>query len=74
MELAKSTARGQTTIPKRIREAANLHGGDVIAFEVEGNRLIVRKVVPGRGAYLKGLDEAMSEWHSPEDEESWRDL
>lgn len=74
MELAKITARGQTTIPKSIREAANLREGDVIAFEIEGNHLVVHKVTPGRDAYLQGLSEALSEWASPEDEEAWRDL
>ena len=74
MELSKITARGQTTIPKRIREAANLREGDVIAFEIEGRHLVVRKVTPGRDDYLQGLSEVMSEWASPEDEEAWRDL
>ena len=74
MELAKITARGQTTIPKSIREAAGLHEGDVIAFELEGERLVVHKVVPGRDEYLHGLGEVMGEWLSPEDEEAWRDL
>ena len=74
MELAKITARGQTTIPKSIREAAGLHEGDVIAFELEGDRLVVHKVVPGRDEYLHGLGEVMGEWLSPEDEEAWRDL
>ena len=74
MELAKITARGQTTIPKPIREAANLHEGDVIAFEMEGDRLVVHKVVPGQDEYLQGLGQVMGEWLSPEDEEAWRDL
>ena len=74
MELAKITARGQTTIPKSIREAAGLHEGDVIAFELEGERLVVHKVVPGRDEYLHGLGEVMGEWLSPEDEDAWRDL
>ena len=74
MELAKITSRGQTTIPKRIREAANLREGDVIAFEIEGSHLVVHKVTPSRDDYLQGLFEVMSEWASPEDEEAWRDL
>ena len=74
MELAKITARGQTTIPKTIREEAGLHAGDVIAFEIDGDRLVVRKVVPGRDEYLQGLGEVMGEWLSPEDEDAWRDL
>lgn len=74
MELAKITARGQTTIPKNIREAANLVEGDVISFEMDGDRLVVRKVTPRQDEYLQGLSEVLSEWISPEDEEAWRDL
>lgn len=74
MQLAKITARGQTTIPKSIRQAANLDTGDVIAFEIEGDHLVVRKVTPGQDNYLEGLSVIMSEWVSPEDEEAWHDL
>ena len=74
MELAKITARGQTTIPKSIRDAAGLSEGDVIAFAIEGNHLVVRKVTPGRAGCLQGLSGILSEWVSPEDEEAWRDL
>lgn len=74
MELAKITSRGQTTIPKRVREAADLNEGDVIAFEVEGDHLLVRKLVAGRDDYLAGVGGSLSEWDSPEDEEAWRDL
>ena len=74
MELARMGARGRTTIPKSIREAANLHEGDVMAFEVAGDRVVLRKVVPERGDYLHCLGEGMGEWLSPEDELAWRDL
>ncbi|MDE0388988.1 MAG: AbrB/MazE/SpoVT family DNA-binding domain-containing protein [Rhodospirillales bacterium] len=74
MELAKIGAHGRTTIPKSIRDAAGLHEGDTIAFEIEGDRLLVHKVVPGQDEYLHGLGEVMGEWLSPEDEEAWRDL
>ena len=57
MEVAKITSRGRITIPKAIRQAAGLHQCDVIAFEIEGDRLIVRKVVPGRNEYLHGPGE-----------------
>ncbi len=74
MELAKITSRGQTTIPKRIREAINLTEGDVIAFEIEGDHLLVRKLIPGQDDYLKGIGGSLSEWDSLEDEKAWRDL
>ena len=74
METAKITARGQTTIPKSIRVAANLNEGDVIAFEIEGDHLVVHKVIPGQDDYLEGLSKVLSEWVSPEDEQAWRGL
>ena len=74
MESTKITARGQVTIPKTIRAAADLREGDVIAFEIEGDRLVVRKVVSRRDKYLHGLGEMMGEWLSPEDKAAWRDL
>lgn len=74
MELAKITSRGQTTIPKKIREAANLLEGDMIAFQVEADHVVVRKVISAEDDYLKGLSQVLSEWVSPEDEEAWRDL
>lgn len=74
MELAKITSRGQTTIPKKIREAANLREGDLITFEVESDHVVVRKVNPAEDDYLKGLSGVLSEWVSPEDEKAWRDL
>ena len=74
MEFSRISTRGQTTIPKRIRDAAKLRAGDVIAFQVEGEHLIVRKVTGRQDDYLQALSEVMSEWSSPEDDEAWRDL
>ena len=74
MKYSRVTASGQTTIPKSIREAAGLYAGDVLEFETEGDRVVVRKVPGGRNAHRQGFTATMSEWASPEDEEAWRDL
>ena len=74
MEVSKITARGQTTIPKRVRDAIGLNDSDVISFEVEDDHLIVRKVTTAQDDYLQGLSATLSEWASPEDEDAWRDL
>ena len=44
MELARIGTRGQATIPKRVRTAANLNAGDTLAFEVQADHLVVRKM------------------------------
>lgn len=73
MELARIGARGQTTIPKRVRVAADLSAGDTLAFEVKADHLIVRKM-PAQDAYLHALEHTLDEWNSPQDESAWRDL
>ena len=74
MKISRVTASGQTTIPKSIREAAGLYVGDVLAFETDGDHVVVRKVAGEPNDHLKGLSGTMSEWASPDDEEAWRDL
>ena len=74
MELARIGTRGRTTIPKRVCAAANLNVGDTLAFEVQADHLVVRKMPAAQDAYLRGLANALDEWNSPEDEAAWRDL
>ena len=74
VELARLTARGQTTIPKRIRDAAGLRKGDVLAFDLVGDQLRVRKITKAPDAYLRAVQDTLQEWDSREDETAWRDL
>ena len=74
MKVAKISARGQTTIPKSIREAAGLYVGDTLAFETDGDQVVVHRVPRGRDGHVQGLSDTMSEWASVEDEVAWRDL
>jgi AbrB family looped-hinge helix DNA binding protein len=74
MDLARITSKGQMTVPKRIRDAARLATGDVVLFEVDDGRVTFRKLPAGGDAYLRGVQETLSEWNSPEDEDAWRDL
>ena len=74
MKFSKVTASGQTMIPKSIREAAGLYAGDTLAFETDGNRVVVRKVSRERDDESWDISETMSEWASAQDEEAWRDL
>ena len=74
MKVAKLSARGQTTIPKSIREAVGIYVGDTLAFETDGEQVVVRKVPRGRDDTAQALSETMGEWASAEDEEAWRGL
>ncbi len=74
MEIAKITTKGQTTIPVAIRKAAHFEAGDLLAFEIEGDHLVVRKITSSDDAYLHGIESTLDEWSLPEDEEAWSAL
>ena len=74
MKVARMSARGRTTIPRSIREAAGIYVGDTLAFEVRGQQVVIRKASRDRDGATRDAFEIMSEWTSSEDEEAWRDL
>ena len=75
MELARVTAKGQATIPKRIREAAHIREGYMLAFDLDSNnRITIKRIDTIVDVELSALQETLSEWNSPQDEEAWRDL
>ena len=75
MELARVTAKGQATIPKRIREAAHIREGDMLAFDLDSNnRITIKRIDAPIDHELSALQETLSEWNSPQDDEAWRDL
>ena len=52
MPISTLTTRGQTTIPKPIREALGLQPGDRVEFTLEGDQAVLRRA----GADLSVLD------------------
>jgi antitoxin PrlF len=72
--LSKLTAKGQTTIPREVRDRLALKPGDLIAFEIKGDVAQLRKVEPLDVGYLRAVQTTLSEWESPEDAEAYDDL
>ena len=71
---SKLTRKYQATIPEAVREKLDLHAGDVIAFEIENDAVVIRKVRSIDIAFAQALVGTLSEWASEHDEEAYRDL
>lgn len=73
--VARITAKGQTTIPADIRAALQVGPGDLLAWElVDANVVQVRRVQALDVEYLRAIEGTLDEWNSPADEEAYRDL
>jgi antitoxin PrlF len=69
VQLSTITAKGQTTVPKAIRDALGLVSGDRIAFRVEGEAILVTRADdvdddPVLGAFLRLLESDMVQFPS----------
>jgi AbrB family looped-hinge helix DNA binding protein len=73
-ETARLTRKHQTTIPSRVRKALDLHAGELVAFDVEGTEVRLRKATPVDLHFAGALAETLSEWGTEADEEAYRDL
>lgn len=40
---SKVTSKGQVTVPKAVRDALGIQGGDDVVFRVEGNRAMLAR-------------------------------
>jgi len=61
MELARVTAKGQATIPKRIRDAAHIREGDMLAFDLDSNnRITIKRIDPSIDFDLSALQKTLS--------------
>jgi AbrB family looped-hinge helix DNA binding protein len=73
--ISKITAKGQTTVPLRIRAALRSKPGDLIAWDVEPDgRIAVRRINPVDVEYLQAVQGTLSEWHTAEDEKAYGKL
>ena len=74
MECSKVTKKGQVTIPLRLRKLLGIMTGEKVVFEVDGEKIMLKKapknpiadlVGLGKGVFGKSLDYQMrirDEW------------
>ena len=43
---SRITSKAQTTIPRAVREALQLQVGDDVAYEIDGDRVVIRRYDP----------------------------
>ncbi len=72
--ISKLTSKYQATVPKAVRKMLDLKEGDRIVFEVTKKQVLLRKSTPLDLKFAKALENTLSEWNSPHDEEAYSDL
>ena len=71
MITSKLTSKAQTTIPQPVRAALRLVEGDKLAYEIDGGRVILTKVIE-RGA--EDPFGAFAEWSGAADRKAYAKL
>lgn len=74
MYQSRLSGKGQVTIPVEIRERLALEPGDLVVYEIEGDRAILRRGDPIDAAFHAAISATLDEWGSDEDDEAFRDL
>lgn len=72
--ISRLTKKSQATVPLAVRQALNLQPGDSVVFELEGERVTLKKVSPVDWDYLQAVTSTLSEWNSDADAAAYRDL
>ena len=72
--VSKLSTKGQVTIPADLRKAIGIEPGDIVAYELQGKSVKLKRIEPFDAAYHAAVAETLEEWNSPEDEEAFNDL
>ena len=71
---SKVTQKYQATIPQAIREKLAIEKGDHVIFEIEDEKVVLKKISSVDWEYLESVSATLSEWSSQADEEAYGDL
>ena len=73
--VSKITAKGQITLPKKVRDKLKVRAGDYLAYDVIGNTVKIRKAQPLDLPWLRAQSRTLApEWDSSYDHENFDDL
>ena len=62
----------RTVLPEPVRQALAVGPGDVIAYEIVGDAVLLRgRKRAARAAYLAALNRGFADWDAPEDDEAF---
>ncbi|MGK7952984.1 MAG: AbrB/MazE/SpoVT family DNA-binding domain-containing protein [Xenococcaceae cyanobacterium] len=71
---SKVTQKYQATIPQAVREKLAIEKGDRVIFEIEDEKVVLKKLSSVDWEYLESVSATLSEWSSEADEEAYNDL
>ena len=75
MKASKLTSKYQATVPKEVRELLGLNAGDAVQWEIEDDKVVVRKLQAFDLEWHKAIElTQMPEWGSKEDDEAYESL
>ena len=60
----KVTARGRATIPAKVRGHLGVKSGDWVTFNIDGDRVILKRVEKLDAGFLKLATESFSDWNA----------
>jgi AbrB family looped-hinge helix DNA binding protein len=71
---SRLSSKGQVTIPAEVRAALRLSPGDLVAYEVRGEKVLLKRAEPFDAAFHLAVSETLEEWGSSDDDKAFRDL
>lgn len=71
---SKVTQKYQATIPQAVRKKLEIEKGDRVIFEIEDEKVVLKKLSTLDWEYLESISATLGEWSSEADEEAYSDL